>query len=178
METIIAKPLVDCAKPATHPRDDYRWVRVKDDDTKSWELVYSPNSKLYTWAVVERHDMSLGQLALDVSAIELYRSDWQSSKSPTFDGYQLLQELTGLQGKYALLNVNVLEYLMGHQDLIPKEWRGKKVAFWGTVYRHSSHGWFLVLYLYWNGVGWSWGTHPLNHPFRASYLAAVLPIQS
>lgn len=54
-----------------------------------------------------------------------------------------------------VLNANVLDYLLAHPDLIPEEWKGKAVFFWGTIYRDRD-GSLCVRYLCWYGVRWVW----------------------
>jgi hypothetical protein len=54
-----------------------------------------------------------------------------------------------------VLNANVLDFLLKHPELIPEEWKGKAVFFWGTIYRDSD-GYLCVRYLYWYGDRWGW----------------------
>lgn len=72
-----------------------------------------------------------------------------------------------------MLNANVLEYLLAHPDLIPEEWKGKAVFFWGTIYRDSDGG-LYVRYLYWSGVRWSWVCNWLARDWIGHDPAAVL----
>ncbi len=53
------------------------------------------------------------------------------------------------------LNANVLDFLLRHEHLIPKEWKGKYVFFWRTVYRDRGDD-LLVRCPYWDGGMWSW----------------------
>lgn len=39
-----------------------------------------------------------------------------------------------------VLPANVLDYLLAHPALIPSDWKGKCVFFWGTVYRRADGG--------------------------------------
>jgi hypothetical protein len=67
------------------------------------------------------------------------------------------------------LNINVANYLVKHPELIPKEWKGKFVSFWGTIVRNRD-GTLLVPYVYdrgdravvrWDWLGGDWdGRHP------------------
>lgn len=49
-----------------------------------------------------------------------------------------------------VLNANVLDYLLARQELIPAEWKGKAVFFWGAIYRYPD-GNLCVRRLYWFG---------------------------
>ena len=53
------------------------------------------------------------------------------------------------------LNSAVLKYLSDNPKLIPDDWKGKLVYFWGTILRNP-HGYRYVLYLYWHGDEWNW----------------------
>jgi hypothetical protein len=37
-----------------------------------------------------------------------------------------------------VLNSNVLDYLLQHQEIIPDDWKDKYIFFWGTIYRNSN----------------------------------------
>lgn len=71
------------------------------------------------------------------------------------------------------LNANVLDYLLENPILIPEEWKGKWVFFWGTIYRSSS-GCLYVRCLYWGGSRWFWDCIWLDHSFDGDNPAAVL----
>jgi hypothetical protein len=66
------------------------------------------------------------------------------------EGYKLRKELADKP----VLNANVLDYLLAHLHLIPEEWKGKAVFFWGTIYRDRD-GSLCVRYLFWDGDRWS-----------------------
>jgi len=53
-----------------------------------------------------------------------------------------------------VLNANVLDYLLAHQELIPESWKGKELYFWGTIYCHHNEG-LCVRCLYWDDSKWS-----------------------
>ncbi len=73
----------------------------------------------------------------------------------TIQGFELREELAGKE----VLNANVLDYLLAHQELIPESWKRDEcgnvrfIYFWGTVYR-VSHGYLYVRCLFWHDVGW------------------------
>lgn len=70
------------------------------------------------------------------------------------------------------LNANVLDYLLDNPDLIPDEWRGKYICFWGTVYRHP-HGYLFIRYLRWDGLRWGWDGYWLEDCFSTVSPAAL-----
>jgi|GEM_PF-1102615 len=72
-----------------------------------------------------------GQLTWDINHFTLYRSERQCGNEP-IHGHKLLQEMRG----QATLNANVADYLLDHQELIPKKWKGSKILFWGTIFHH------------------------------------------
>jgi hypothetical protein len=105
---------------------------------------FVPNS----WSVVE-HQKG-GQFKWDASTVSLCLSKKQQS-SKWIEGHKLREELEGKP----VFNANLLDYLLKHPRLIPEEWKGKYVFFWGTVYR-SSRGSLYVRYLCWDGDRWDW----------------------
>ena len=72
----------------------------------------------------------------------------------------------------SVLNANVLDYLLKHPKLIPEEWKGKYVFFWGTIYRDSG-GSLSVRYLYWYGGRWYWFYYWLDHVWHGRNPALV-----
>jgi len=107
---------------------------------------------------------SLGKV--DLSKMKLFLSEGQRT------GWIKKTELKKLLAGKKALNANVLDYLLEHQELIPQEWRGKWVLFWGTIYRNSD-GDLFVRYLHWNGAEWDWNYHWLDDDFNAAYPAAL-----
>ena len=98
--------------------------------------------------IVEEHRRS-GQQEWDPKKIKLHLDEAQ--KNGMIKGDELRKHLNGLP----ILNANVLDYLLTNPHLIPKDWEGKCVAFWGTIYRDSGDGRLHVRYLYWNSRRWS-----------------------
>lgn len=108
------------------------------------------------WIKVIDHKKS-GQLRFDPSRISLCLSESQKRKMIFVGGGEIRRELSGR----LVLNANVLDYLLAHTELIPEQWKGKCVFFWGTTYRC----WFiyrLVRCLRWNGSKWTWCFYPFN----------------
>lgn len=104
---------------------------------------------------VEGHQKG-GTFKWNASQVELYLASGQKN-GRVVEGNKLRKELTGKP----TLNANVLDYLLAHPHLIPEEWKGKAVFFWGTVYRGSS-GSLCVRYLCWLGSGWGWDDNWLD----------------
>ncbi len=77
-----------------------------------------------------------------------------------------------LQGK-KVLNANVLDYLLAHLYLIPEEWKGKCIFFWGTIYCRAD-GNLYVRYLGWSGVRWVCDYRWLASEWQALNPSAVL----
>ncbi|MDE1925504.1 MAG: hypothetical protein KGH79_05040 [Patescibacteria group bacterium] len=115
---------------------------------------------------VEEHKKG-GQLKWDASQVALYLSKGQQG-GKVIEGNKLRKELADKPA----YNANVLDYLLANPDLIPEEWKGKCVFFWGTVYRRSV-GSLYVRYLYWNGDGWYWSDNWLDSDWDGNDPAAV-----
>ena len=109
-----------------------------------------------------------GQLTWDASEIALYLSKHQQGNSH-IQGDELRDELKGKP----VYNANLLDYLLEHPHLIPEEWQGKHVFFWGTLYCDAG-GLFLVRYLYKGSRKWRWSGHWLDCCWPSNCPAAVL----
>ena len=108
---------------------------------------------------IEQHLRS-GEFFWDSSKIKLYLCEKQ--KKDSIGGHKLRQKL---QGK-AVLNANVLDYLLANPYLIPKDWKGKFVFFWGTIYANP-HGILYVRYLCWGSDRrWIWNNHCLGDDYN------------
>lgn len=97
--------------------------------------------------LVETHKKQ-GKLEWNPKNIELYISEKQK------DGYIIGEDLIKESGEG--LNANAAEYLLEHQDLIPKEWQEYYLLFTGTILR-SPNGDRYVEYLYFSTDSWRWG---------------------
>jgi hypothetical protein len=76
-------------------------------------------------------------------------------------------------GGKPVLNANIFDYLLAHPHLIPEEWKGKAVFFWGTIYRDRD-GRLCVRYLDWCGDGWYWDARWLGLSWRGGYYPAAV----
>lgn len=116
------------------------------------------------WSV-EEHKKG-GHLKFDPAKVFLYLSKKQKKKS--IGGYDLREELSGKP----VMNANVLDYLLAHQELIPESWKGELIFFWGTIYRYYI-GHLGVRCLGWSGSRWYWCHVWLGGNFDADYPAAI-----
>jgi hypothetical protein len=123
------------------------------------------------WSI-ESHK-SLGKI--DPLKLNLYLSKKQKTGYTT--GGDLRKELEDKP----VLNATVLDYLLKHPKLIPEDWKGKYVYFWGTIYRDSD-GSLYVRFLYWDVGVWDWYYFWLDFVWHSNFPAAVsassLPIDS
>lgn len=97
-------------------------------------------------ATIEHHEKS-GKMILDFSKFDLYLSEKQ--KTGSIVGNELRKELKDKK----VLNACVLDYLLANPYLIPEDWKGKAVFFWGTIFRGAG-GSLCVRCLVWGGGGW------------------------
>ena len=90
-----------------------------------------------------------GQFKWDPTKLKLHLSKSQQN-GKVIEGEDLQKELT----RMSVLNANVLDFLLKKENwhLIPKEWRGKFVFFWGTIYR-ISNGVLFVRFIPWANLG-------------------------
>lgn len=105
---------------------------------------------------VEEHRKG-GQLEWDPTKVNFHLSENQKD-GKVIRGNELRKELASM----AVLNANVLDYLLKNPQLIPDEWKKDEngntryIFFWGTIYRHSV-GYLCVRCLSFYGGRWRWG---------------------
>jgi hypothetical protein len=116
---------------------------------------------------VEEHKKG-GNVQWDGSKVSLWLANGQQN-GKVLEGNKLRKEVA----KKVPFNANMLDYLLANPHLIPEEWKGKYVFFWGTVYRNS-RGHLYVRYLYWSGSRWYWGDFWLDLGFFG-YIPAAVP---
>lgn len=139
------------------PQEDKEAEHVIDLDANP----FIPND----WAV-EEHKQG-GQFAWDPAKVALYLSKEQQGVKCIM-GNNLREEMKSKP----VYNANLLDHLLAHQHLIPEEWKGKFVFFWGTIYRDRS-GDLRVRCLLWNGDRWYWHASWLFSDWSGSNPAAV-----
>src|SRR3989344_7279872 len=99
-----------------------------------------------------------GQFEWDLDKVILWLSENQKNK--TIKSTELRKELEN----QPVFNANVLDYLLAHPELIPEEWKGRYVFFWGTIYRDSD-GDLNVRCLDWSGGRWDWNCRWIGDSF-------------
>lgn len=94
----------------------------------------------------------LGQFKFDPTKIRLHLDEGQ--KNGKFTRGEKLHEALKDQ---KVLTAHVLDFLLKKENwhLIPEEWKGKYIFFWGTVYRHTRDR-SCVRFLDWSDGRWSW----------------------
>ena len=119
------------------------------------------------WSV-EEHQKG-GQFAFDPAKLGLHLSKKQEGDG-RIEGNKLREELKA----QPVVNANLLDWLYRkeNQHLIPDEWKGKAVFFWGTIYRDAD-GSLCVRDLFWLGDGWYWGCRWLDYDWYSVFPAAV-----
>lgn len=116
---------------------------------------------------VEEH-VKGGQLKWNAKEVLLYLSEWQKNNK-SIEGNKLRKELESMP----VCNANVLDYLLANPELIPEEWKGKALFFWGTIYRDYDSE-LCVRCLGWDGRKWFWSQCCLKNSFRSVHHPAVL----
>lgn len=124
------------------------------------------------WEVIEHKRM--GQWKWDPTKVNLHLSENQKG-GKIIEGNELRKELASM----AVLNANVLDYLLRNPHLIPDEWKKDEngntryIFFWGTIYRYSD-GFLCVRYLCFHDGQWDWDYDWLDVDWRVSCPAASL----
>lgn len=70
------------------------------------------------------------------------------------------------------LSACVLDFLLDHQELIPKEWQGKTIIFTGTLYQDAGGIKVYRNLTYWDG-NWDWNRSYLDDSSKVNH-AVVL----
>jgi hypothetical protein len=92
----------------------------------------------------------IGRLAWDPEKIWLYRSPKQTDSNPLYGHHLWDRDLVYRH----VLNANMLDYLLAHQELIPEEWKECEVFFWGTIYKNECSDPKLVRCLHFSDGTW------------------------
>jgi len=148
-------------------REDWKRLFTGMSDTTSKKHLIDCDTLPFIpegWEVVE-HQKG-GTFEWDPSKVELYLCAEQQEGS--IEGHELRKKLEGKP----VMNACLLDYLLKHPELIPEEWKGKYVFFWGTIYLEPI-GDLFVRCLYWGGGGWDWDGFWLGNPWRGSNPAAL-----
>ena len=108
------------------------------------------------WMLVE-HTPG-GKVIWNPDEVELWLCDRQQKKKP-INGNELRKLIRVME--MPPLNARVLDYLLEHPDLIPEEWKGKVVFFWGNIYWDSDDR-PCVRCLFWDGLVWHGDSYLLD----------------
>jgi hypothetical protein len=87
-----------------------------------------------TWSIREQDQLSgraRGIFVWDLVQVSLYATSKQ--KGGIANGHELLRSLKDKK----VFGVQVLDFLLIHQELIPDTWKGQEIYFWGTIYYNS-----------------------------------------
>ena len=101
----------------------------------------------FSGATIEVHKKR-GMVAINPSAITLHLSPNQKD-GKVINGHDLRKELKGKP----VMDACELDYLLANPHLIPEEWKGKAIFFWGTIFRDSD-GSLCVRFLIWHDGRW------------------------
>ncbi|PCI20689.1 hypothetical protein COB64_01840 [Candidatus Wolfebacteria bacterium] len=123
---------------------------------------FTPNG----W-IVERH-LKGGDVVWDPSKIDLCLSKKQQKGDRIF-----VWDLRDYLSNKNVLNANVLDYLLMDSRLIPEDWKGKSIMFWGTIYHYKGK---RIRYLRWHDGEWrcEWRWVEEKHIFNHREPAAIL----
>lgn len=116
---------------------------------------------------VESHKKG-GQLEWTLEKVQLYLSAEQQGEK-YIEGNNLRKDLEA----QPIYNANLLDYLLAHPELIPEEWKGKCIFFWGTIYRISGGGLYVRYLCCLGGESWYWSYGWLGSDFGSHDPAAV-----
>jgi hypothetical protein len=100
------------------------------------------------WSIEEHQKGGVLTWNKEAQKDALYLSKWQRGNKYTLGDF-LRRDLLGKP----VLNATVLDYLLVNQRLIPEEWKGRRIFFWGTIYR-DSEGYLYVRCLQWCDSSW------------------------
>lgn len=144
--------------------------------------VFTPKElKENGWRVV--HRIGNGRMVLDVGKIILHRENTrvrQGAWNPSCGGWNMIHVFKEkiFQREVTVLNECVLEYLLAHPELIPENWKDKRVSFWGTIYLFHTHRHYreTVRALAWNENEKKWVSYMVNTDdgFQRNDFAATL----
>ncbi len=73
----------------------------------------------------------IGRLVWDPTKLWLYSAPNQTDSNPIYGDHLWERDLAYRH----VLNANLLDYLLVHQELIPEEWKNYEIYFWGTIYQ-------------------------------------------
>jgi hypothetical protein len=104
-----------------------------------------------------------GQIVFDPDKIRLFLAAKQQNDLFLIGNKLRLELLDKL-----VLSANFLDYLLAHPGIIPPEFKGRKIFFWGTIYRDWDNE-SCVRCLHSIGSEWTWDKHWLDLRFYSIY---------
>lgn len=108
-----------------------------------------------------------GRFEWDPAKVDLFVSSRQK-ENYSIKGSVLRQELEDR----VVFSASLLDWLIGNQDQIPVEYRGKLIFFWGTIYQVKNEPW--VRCLRWCGDRWNWHSRWLGSEWYSNSPALVM----
>ena len=114
------------------------------------------------------HHQNGGKFKYDPTKVKLYLSECQRSGCGS-NGNDLLKELEDQK----VMNANFLDFYLKYPHLVPENWKGKSIFFWGTRYLDPL-GDKHVLSMYWLGQRWNQKFNWINGMFGARSPAVIL----
>lgn len=117
------------------------------------------------WSV--SHHIKQGMIAWNPDEIRLYRSPCQEER--LVQGYTLR---ICVMDEAVILNACVLDFLLTNPHLIPEDWKGKTILFWGTLFEDEDGNQRVGL-LVWNGDRWKAEYPWLDSKFSERCVAAI-----
>lgn len=101
-----------------------------------------------------------GPFLWSASRVQLWQASFQQVPRPLpATGPRELYHLTK---RRRTLNANVLDFLLENPSLIPSEWEGKGIVFWGTTYRRRHTNEYVVAVLYQGNGQWERSLHEIG----------------
>jgi hypothetical protein len=91
-----------------------------------------------------------GVMEFDPAKVLLHLDEGQK-EGKVIEGNKLRKKLKDV----LVYGAQLLDFYLANPHLIPEEWKGKAVFFWGTIYRRAG-GSLSVRFLYWSGTEWDW----------------------
>jgi hypothetical protein len=130
---------------------DFSKVIFSDSDSGLIDCSVLPAVPRPDWKIAE-HRFVEKIFKWEPERVELYLSEKQKYRNYT-DGKTLYQEMKDKK----VLNFNVLNYLINHPQLIPREWSspGNCIFFWGTIFKNE-YDCLFVSCLRWDSERYSW----------------------
>lgn len=128
-----------------------RWTGLRTIDLNT-DFHKSPNIPS-GWSILESDQIFSrlrGKWSLNSHDQYLHLTSCQRrSQSRSAKGTVIRAELEG----EIVVPANQLDFYLRNPDLIPEDWRGKEIVFWGSIFRDENNE-LCVRYLVWEGLTW------------------------